>query len=149
MTGLYFDEFKVGDQFHSARRTMTETAVVMFTSLAGLFNPLFVDEVFAREKGFGSRIAPGPLTMAFALGLTEELVDGTAVAALGINNARFMAPVRPGDTVSVRTTVVEARPSTSRPDRGIVTLRHEISNQEGRGVCTFERTLMMFKKPSA
>ncbi|MDP7469286.1 MAG: MaoC/PaaZ C-terminal domain-containing protein, partial [Dehalococcoidia bacterium] len=77
MTAKYFDELKEGDQFHSTRRTMTEAAIVLFTSLAGLFNPLFVDEVFAKEKGFGTRIAPGPLTMTFALGLTEELVDGT------------------------------------------------------------------------
>lgn len=148
MTGKYFDELKAGDQFHSPRRTMTEAAIVLFTSLAGLFNPLFVDDVFAREKGFGSRVAPGPLTVAFALGLTEELVDGTASAALGINNCRFLAPVLPGDTVSVRTTVVESRPSTSKPDQGVVTLRHEISNHKGQGVCTFERTLLMYKKPA-
>ncbi len=148
MTGKYFDELKAGDQFHSPRRTMTETAIVLFTSLAGLFNPLFVDDVFAREKGFGSRVAPGPLTMAFALGLTEELVDGTASAVLGIDNCRFTAPVFPGDTISVRTTVVEARPSTSKPDQGVVTLRHEVSNEKGKGVCTFERTLLMFKKPA-
>jgi acyl dehydratase len=146
MTGKYFDELKAGDQFHSPRRTMTETAIVLFTSLAGLFNPLFVDDVFAREKGFGSRVAPGPLTMAFALGLTEELVDGTTSAALGINNCRFTAPVLPGDTISVRTTVVETRPSTSKPDQGVVTLRHEVSNEKGQGVCTFDRTLLMYKK---
>ncbi len=148
MTGKYFDELKAGDQFHSPRRTMTETAIVLFTSLAGLFNPLFVDDVFAREKGFGSRVAPGPLTMAFALGLTEELVEGTTTAALGIDNCRFTAPVLPGDTISVRTTVVEARPSTSKPDKGEVTLRHEESNEKGQGVCTFERTLLLFKWPT-
>lgn len=147
MTGKYFDELKAGDQFHSARRTVTEADVVLFTSLAGLYNPLFVDEVFAKEKGFGSRVAPGPMSMCYALGLTEELVDGTASAALGINNGRFTAPVFPGDTISVRTTVVEARPSTSRPGQGVVTLRHEVSNQKGQGVATFERTLLMFKKP--
>ena len=148
MTGKYFDELNTGDQFHSPRRTMTEAVIVLFTSLAGLFNPLFVDEVFAKEKGFGTRIAPGPLTMTFALGLSEELVDGTAMAALGINNAKFLSPVYPGDTLSVRTTVVESRPSTSKLGMGVVTLRHEISNQKKKGVCTFERTLLMYKKPT-
>ena len=91
---------------------------------------------------------PESRVMAFALGLTEELVDGTTTAALGINNCRFTAPVLPGDTISLRTTVVESRPSTSKPDQGVVTLRHEISNEKGQGVCTFERTLLMFKKPA-
>src|SRR3989304_5407364 len=99
MQGKYFQELRVGEVFQSPRRTVTETDVVLFTSLAGLHNPLFTDEVFAQEKGFGSRVAPGPLTISIALGLTDELLYGTTTAALGVNNAVFKAPVRPGDPV--------------------------------------------------
>ena len=146
MQGKYFQELRVGEVFQSPRRTVTETDVVLFTSLAGLHNPLFTDEVFAQEKGFGSRVAPGPLTMAIAMGLTDELLYGTTTAALGVNNAVFKAPVRPGDTVSVKTTVVEKRESRSQPDRGPVTLRHQVYNQQGQEVISFERTLMVLKK---
>lgn len=147
MRGKYFDELKVGDEFVSPRRTITEADIVLFTSLAGLMNPLFTDEEFAREKGFGTRIAPGPLTVCFALGLTDEIGYGTAAAALAINNVRFSAPVKPGDTIGVKTTIVNKRESASRPDRGLISLHHDVYNQRGEQVCTFERTLMFLKQP--
>ena len=84
MVGKYFDELEVGDQFTSPRRTVTEADVVIFTSLTGLLNPLFTDEEFAREKGLGGRVAPGPLTISYAIGLTDELVFGTVAAVLEI-----------------------------------------------------------------
>ena len=147
MLGKYFEELAVGDEFTSSRRTISEADIVIFTSICGLLNPLFTDEEFAKEKGFGARVAPGPLIIAYAMGLTDELAFGTIVAALGVNNARFTAPLKPGDTISVKTTVTDKRESTSRPDRGPVTLRHDIYNQRGEQVCTFERTLMFLKKP--
>lgn len=147
MRGKYFDELKVGDEFVSPRRTITEADIVLFTSLAGLMNPLFTDEEFAREKGFGTRIAPGPLTVCFALGLTDEISYGTAAAALAINNVRFSAPVKPGDTIGVKTTIVDKRESASRPDRGLISLHHDVYNQRREQVCTFERTLMFLKQP--
>ena len=146
MQGKFFNELKVGDQFTSHRRTITETDVVNFTCLAGLLNPVFTDEEFAREKGFGTRVAPGPLTMSIAIGLTDELTYGTATAVLGINNVKFTAPVKPGDTIWVKTTIIDKRESASRPDRGLVSLRHEIRNQKGEQVCSFERTLMFLKR---
>ncbi|MDP2953305.1 MAG: MaoC family dehydratase [Chloroflexota bacterium] len=146
MPGKYFEDLNPGDRFTSPRRTVTEADVVFFTSFTGLLNPLFIDEEFAREKGFGGRVAPGPLTVSLALGLTDELASGTTTAALGIDKVRFLAPVRPGDTIGVMTTVLEKRESASRPDRGPVVLRHEVRNQRDEVVCTLERTLMFLKR---
>ena len=146
MPGKYFEDLTPGDRFTSPRRTVTEADVVFFTSFTGLLHPLFIDEEFAREKGFGGRVAPGPLTVSLALGLTDELASGTTTAALGIDKVRFLAPVRPGDTIGVMTTVLEKRESASRPDRGPVVLRHEVKNQRGEVVCTLERTLMFLKR---
>lgn len=147
MQGKYFEEMEVSREFLSPRRTITEADVVLFTCLCGLFNPLFTDEEFAQERGFGTRVAPGPLTMCFAMGLTDELGYGTVSAALGINDVRFSAPVLPGDTIQVRTTVTDKRESSSHPDRGLVTLRHNVLNHKGEQVCTFERTLLFLKSP--
>ena len=144
--GSYFDELEIGDQFLSPRRTATETDLVLFTSLTGLLNPLFTDEEFARERGFGTRVIPGPLTMCFAMGLTDDLCYGSTTAALGINNVRFTFPVKPGDTIHVRTSVIDKRESASQPDRGLVSFRHEVYNQRGELVCSFERTLMVLKR---
>jgi len=146
MQGKFFNELEVGDQFTSHRRTITETEVVNFVCLIGLLNPLFTDEEFAREKGFGARVVPGPLTMGIAIGLTDELCYGTITAVLGIDNVRFTAPVEIGDTIWVKTRIINKREGASRPDRGLITLQHEVCNQKGEKVCGFERTLMFLKK---
>ena len=147
MQGKYFDELEIGQVLTSPRRTVTETDIVLFTCLTGLNDPLFTDDIFAKEKGFGTRVAPGPLTVCLTIGLTEEINFGTSSAVLGIDKIRFLSPVRPGDTISVKTTVTNKRESRSRPDRGPVTLSHEVYNQKGETVCTFERTVMLFKQP--
>lgn len=146
MQGIYFDELEVGCEFISPRRTVTEADIVIFTCLTGLFNPLFTDELFAREKGLGTRVAPGPLTVSYAIGLTDELTYRTVSAALGIDKVKFINPVRPGDTIWVKTIVTSKRESVSRPDRGPATLRHEVYNQKDEIVCTFERTAMFLKQ---
>jgi len=146
MQGKFFEELEVGDQFTSPRRTLTETDVVLFTSLTGLLNPLFIDEEFAREKGFGTRVVPGPLTMGIIIGITDYLCYGTMVAVLGIDNARFTAPVKIGDTIWSKIRIGNKRESASRGDRGIVTFQHEVYNQKDELVCKFERTLMFLKR---
>lgn len=147
MQGKFFEELAVGDQFTSQRRTMTETDIVIYTCLTGLLNPLFIDEEFAKEKGFGTRVVPGPLTMGITIGMTDELCYGTIAAVLGIDKVRFTAPVKPGDTIGIKTSVINKRESASRPDRGVVTLQHEVCNQKNELVCSFERTLMFLKQP--
>ena len=146
MQGKFFEEFQLDDQFTSPRRTLTETDVVLFTSLTGLLNPLFIDEEFAREKGLGTRLVPGPLTMGIIIGITDFLCYGTMVAVLGIVKARFTAPVKIGDTIWNTTSIVNKRESASRSDRGIVTFQHEVYNQKDELVCRFERTLMFLKR---
>lgn len=146
MQGKFFDELQVGDQFTSHRRTITETDVVNFICVTGINNPLFTDIEFAREKGFGNRVVPGPLTLGIALGLTDELCYGTITAVLAFDNVRFIAPVKLGDTIWVRTSIINKRESKSRPDRGPVSLRHEVYNQKSEQVCSFERTLMFLMR---
>ncbi|HEY1622857.1 MAG TPA: MaoC family dehydratase [Streptosporangiaceae bacterium] len=145
----YFEDFAAAgdDSFTSRRRTITEADAVLFTSLTGIVDPVFTDEIFAREQLFGGRVVPGPMIMAYAMGLTDELGYGSVVAALGIGNAKFVAPARPGDTIQVTTQVGSARPSQSRPGTGIVCLKHTVINQSGVTVQTFERTLLVLGRP--
>ena len=145
--GFYFEDFEEGKEFTSPRRTITETDLVVFTAITGLKNPVFTDEVFAKEVGLGTRVIPGPLTMCIAMGLTDDLIYGTTFAALGVKEAKFRATVKPGDTIWVKTTVSEKRESSSHPDKGIITLRHHVYNERNEEVMVFERTLMMLKKP--
>jgi acyl dehydratase len=140
--GRYFDELAVGEVFHSPRRTITESDVVVFASLAGLRSPLFHDETFARRHHFGRRIVPGPLTFAYSVGLTEELTYGTVLAAVGFDEIRFHRPVFHGDTIEVRTEICAMRPSRSRPGTGLVTMRHTVGEADGDTVAEYLRTLL-------
>lgn len=145
MLGKFYDDLEVGDTFTSHRRTITETEVVNFICLTGLLNPLFTDMEFAREKGFGTRVVPGPLTLSFAVGLTDEICFGTITAVVGFDKVRFTHPIHLGDTIWVRTIITSKRESKSRPDSGLVTLKHHIYNQSNEQVCHFERTLFFLK----
>jgi acyl dehydratase len=87
-------------------------------------------------------------TLGLMIGMSvHNLTYGTTVANLGMTEVAFPAPVFAGDTISVRTTVVEARPSRSRPEAGIVTFRHEAFNQAGRLVARCDRQALMHRRP--
>ena len=90
-------------------------------------------EYIRRESVFGTRVAPGVLTFALAEGLTLQtgILHGTGLALLSYD-VRVLAPVLAGDTISVEIEVVDRR-ETRKPDRGVVTFRHRIANQRGRG----------------
>lgn len=148
---MFYEGFEnaKGERFTSRRRTITETDLVLFTQMTGITDPVFTDEIFAQEALFGGRVVPGPLVLAYALGMTDDLGFGAVLAALAIDNARFAHPVRPLDTITVETTIAGARPSASRPDAGIVILAHRVLNQDGVHVQSFERTLLVRRDPAA
>jgi acyl dehydratase len=148
---MWFEDFDAApnETWVSRRRTVTEADSLLFTAMTGITDPVFTDEIFARENLFGGRVVPGPMVMAYAMGLTDEMCSGTVVAALGINNAKFMNPVRPQDTIWVHTRVVSARASESRPEHGVVTLGHIVESDRAAKVQQFERTLLVLRKQPA
>ncbi|MFN8534398.1 MAG: MaoC/PaaZ C-terminal domain-containing protein [Dehalococcoidia bacterium] len=147
MIGRYFEEFTTGARFRGGGRTITEASVVIFTGLIGANNPQFLDDEYARASQFGSRVAPGPLVLSVGLAGTEPLITGTMLALLGVDNVRYRAPVRLGDTIHNEIEVAETK-LTSRPDRGAVRFWNRIINQEGVTVLTFEHTLLIRSRPN-
>lgn len=145
-TGLYFDEFHVGQKWSTPARTITESDVSLFAGFSGDFNPLHTNEEFAKNTPFGGRIFHGPGAFAVATGLESRLgiKEGTAIAFLGMN-WNLKAPVHIGDTIHVEQSVAELNPSKSKPDRGIVTFDVQIVNQGGR-VCQDGQWLVMFHR---
>jgi len=131
-TGRYFEDFAKGDVFTTPGRTVGETEVTQFAQLTGDFNPLHTDSVFAAASPFGRRIAHGLLGLSLVSGLVARLgvFEGTAVAALGIENWRYHAPVFFGDTVHVVVTIADTR-LTSDGQRGILFRDYELVNQDG------------------
>lgn len=130
-TGLYFEEFEVGQTITSAGRTVTEADVVAFAALSGDWNQMHTDAHFAAGHPFGQRVAHGLLLMSIASGLVMRLgfLEGTALAFREIGEWKFSRPVFLGDTIRVRATVAETRPMP-RLGGGLVNVKVEILNQD-------------------
>ncbi len=148
MPGKYFDELNVGDKIkHGLGRTITEADNVLFCALTMNTQPLHINEDFASKTQFGRRIVNGIFTMGLAVGITvPELTEGTIVANLGYENVKHTNPVFHGDTLYVETEVLEKRESSSKPDRGIVRLKHIGKKQDGTVVVEIERSVMFLKR---
>ena len=147
MPGKYFDELNVGDKIkHSMGRTITEADNVLFCALTMNTQPLHINEDFASKTQFGRRIVNGIFTMGLAVGITvPELTEGTIIANLGYENVKHPNPVFHGDTLYVETEVLEKRESSSKPDRGIVRLKHIGKKQDGTVVVEIERSVMFLQ----
>jgi acyl dehydratase len=134
-TGLYFEEFAVGQSIVSPARTITEADVVAFAALSGDWNAIHTDAVYAAGHPFGQRVAHGLLIMSIASGLADRLgfLEGTALAFREIAGWKFSLPVFLGDTVRLRATVTETK-AIARLGGGEVSLKVEIVNQEDKVV---------------
>jgi len=129
---LYYDDVQVGDTWKSGARTVTETDVVMFAGLTGDFNPLHVDDEFARETFYGQRIAHGLYGTALVAGLGSHSPLMRTEAFVAIRDWNFLKPIFLGDTVHVHTEVLEKRESGRR--RGTVVWKRQLINQKGETV---------------
>ncbi len=130
---LGFDDLTVGDEWESAKRTITEADVVNFAGLSGDFNPLHMDHESARLGPFGKPVAHGLLGLAVVSGLASHYPLMETLAFLGIMEWKFLRPIALGDTVHVLTKVAELE-SRSRGRRGVVTWHRQLVNQHGEVV---------------
>ena len=145
--GRYFEEFEVGHIYeHRPGRTITDADNVWFTLLTMNTHPAHFDYEFAKKTEFGKPLVCSPLTVALMVGMSVSDCSQKAVANLGWNNIRLTHPMFPGDTLYAESEVLEKRESSSRPEQGIVTVRTIGKNQHGDVVCTFERTMLIWKR---
>lgn len=148
-TGRYFDQWKAGDQIaHPIRRTVTETDNLLMSALTHNPQPLHLDKEAAAASEFGQIVVNGTFTFALMVGISVgETTLGTLVANLGYDKLVMPKPVFIGDTLHVRSEVVELKPSRSRPQEGIVTFRHQALNQRGEVVCECLRSALLKRAP--
>lgn len=125
---LHFRDLQIGDEWESARRTVTEADIVNFAGLSGDFNPIHVDHETARNGPFKRPIAHGLLGLAIGSGLGTLAPHVATEAFVAILEWRFLKPVFPGDTLRVLTRVLELEPSPNGR-RGKVVWEREILNQ--------------------
>ncbi len=148
MAGKYFDELEVGAIIrHELGRTLTEFDNVLFSSLTLNTQPLHINADFAAKTEFGRPLVNGLFTLGLAVGISvSDLTAGTIVANLGYENIRHPKPMFAGDTLYVETEVIAKRESKSRPDAGIITLKHTGRNQHGETTIEVTRSALFLKK---
>lgn len=139
----YGDDFSVGDVFTTAAITMTESHLVTWAGLTMDFYPLHMDKEYAAKTQFGERLVHGPLVFAMSVGLVGSagFAGDAAIAWLGVDNLRMLAPVKIGDTISVSVEVLE-KSATSNPKKGIQIWRYSVSNQHGEKVMQHDYKMM-------
>ncbi|ACG78814.1 acyl dehydratase [Phenylobacterium zucineum HLK1] len=151
MTGRYFEDLVVGLTIeHPVRRTVTETDNLLVSALTHNPQPLHLDAEYAVGTEFGRIVVNGLFTFSLMVGISVgETTLGTLVANLGYDQVRMPRPVFIGDTLRVRTTVSDTRPSASRPEAGLVVFSHETLNQRDEVVCTCTRTALVRRRSLA
>lgn len=138
MDHRYLDDLTPGQHFTSPGLTLTEAEIIDF---AWRYDPqpFHLDANAAAESPYGGLIASGfqSLAICFRLFIQSGLLAESSLGSPGIDELRWLAPVRPGDTLHSEIEVLEVRPSKSKPDRGIARLRYHAVNQRGEVVLSF------------
>jgi acyl dehydratase len=150
MPEIHLDDLKPGQVHHLGRRTLSRDEIVAF---AREWDPqaFHLDEQAAAASIYGGLIASGWHTVCVFMRLFADglLSRAAAMGSPGIEELRWLKPVRPGDTLAARLEVLEVRPSRSKPDRGIVRARSVVVNQNDEEVLSFVATLIFGRRPEA
>ena len=144
----YFEDLAAGERYAGGTATVDLAAIKAF---AAAFDPqpFHLDETAAKASIFGRLVASGWHTMALTMRLMVEgeLRSLWGLVGLGADELRWPRPVVPGDTLNVEWEVLEVRPSSSKPDRGIARLRVTTRNQRGETVLTLVTTILLPRRP--
>lgn len=150
MAGRYFEDFRVGETVALGSVTLGQDEIIAF---ARQFDPqpFHTDPEAAKDSAFGGLIASGWHTIALYMRL---LVDGMistmaeSQGSPGVDKIEWLKPVRPGDTLSGRVTILELIPSRSRPERGTIRTLGEMVNQKGEIVMTMRGIGFFGRRPA-
>lgn len=137
MPKYHFEDFHPGQHFETESLTVNEAEILEF---ARRYDPQYfhADPEAARASHFGGIIASGfhTLALSFSLFFRLKLVEHANLGSPGMEEVRWLRPLRPDDTIHMVAEVLELRPSQSRPDRGLVRMRHDTYNQRGELIMT-------------
>ena len=142
--GRYFEDFQIGDVYeHRPGRTISEADNTWFTLLTLNQHPLHFDVEYAKHSEFGRIIVNSALTVSIVAGMSVSDISQKAIANLGWDKVRLVAPVYNGDTVYAESEVLAKRESRARPNQGIVTVRTTGMKEDGTVFMTLERSMLI------
>ncbi|PKO88076.1 MAG: acyl dehydratase [Betaproteobacteria bacterium HGW-Betaproteobacteria-12] len=149
MDSRYLDDLAPGQRFTTPGLTLTEAEIIDF---AWRYDPqpFHLDANAAAESPYGGLIASGfqSLAICFRLFIQSGLLAEASMGSPGIDELRWLAPVRPGDTLHSEIEVLEVRPSGSKPDRGIARLKYRAVNQRNEVVLAFIVNHLLRRRPA-
>jgi acyl dehydratase len=150
MTMLYWEDFKVGETVEIGRHTFSEEEIIAF---AKQFDPqsFHTDPEAAKNGFYGGLIASGWHTCCVAMRCMVQYYIGrsASMGSPGMDNVRWLKPVRPGDTITFRRVIIESRASQSRPSAGLLKSSSQAVNQYGETVLTMEGWGMFARRPTS
>lgn len=145
--GLYFEEFEIGIEIkHALSKTIFESDNNLFSLLTMNHHPVHTNLDYAQKNKHGQLLVVGPLVFSLAVGITVPDISGKAIANLGYEYIKHLAPVFIGDTIYVKTKILDKTPSKTKPDRGIVHVETIAYNQKGENVLSFRRKVLIKKQ---
>ena len=148
MDDRWFEDYAAGAVYEYGHLTVSEAEILDF---AGMFDPqpIHVDPAFAAAGPFGGIIGSGWHSAGLAMRLVADhyLSRVASLASPGVDELRWRVPLRPGDTVRLRTTIAETRPSRSKPDRGLVITQCELINADDGVPVAFRAMNFLSRRP--
>lgn len=146
----FFEDFVPGSTHEFGPTVLGEGEIVEFARRYDP-QPIHTDPEWAQTGPFGGLIASGWHTAAAMMRLLVEqyLPPAASLASPGIDELRWLRPVRPGDELRVRVTVIETRPSRSKPDRGLLRSRIEVLGADGSAVMTLIALNLIRRRPAS
>ncbi len=147
--GGYLEDYEPGDTFsHWPGKTITQAEDHLFCLLTMAASPLHIDAHYAETEMEGGRnVVVGSFVYALLLGMSVPDISGRAIANLGADELRHVAPMHHGDTLYGESMVVDVRSSRSRPGTGVLTVQTTGFNQHREVVCTFRRSILLPMRP--
>lgn len=145
----YFDELSIGELFVSQGRTITETDIVMWSSITSDWTPIHVDEEFAKSTVFGTRIPPGLMSQAISHGLLSRLDGPQCIASIAFLKltVHYLGVVRVGDTLRAELRIQDKR--LAKKNRGVVVYDCRTINQRDEAVQRSEWEILVSCRPSS
>lgn len=145
--GLYFEEFEVGTEIkHALSKTIFESDNNFFSLMTMNHHPVHTNVDYASHNQHGQPLVVGTLVFSLVVGMTVPDISGKAIANLGYENIKHLAPTFIGDTIYARTKILDKRESKSKNDRGIVYVETIGYNQRGEDVISFRRNVLVKKQ---
>lgn len=146
--GLYFEEFEVGAEItHSLSKTIFESDNNLFSLLTMNHHPLHTNLDYAQKSQHGQVLVVGTLVFSLAVGISVPDISGKAIANLEYRDILHLAPVFIGDTIYVKTKILDKVESKTKSDRGIIDVKTIAYNHRGEEVLSFRRKVLIKKQP--